>query len=147
MKKFYFSEKKSALSIPKVYLCDLGLANFLAGTKFSEDIGRAMENAVFIELKKRELFGEINLFYFKTNEYEVDFVIKEGMKIKQLIQVTYANEKDEIERREINSLIKASKSLKCNNMLVITWDFEGKETVHGKEIRFIPLWKWLLEIK
>jgi len=38
---------------------------------------------------------------------------------KQLIQVTYASSKDEIEKREIKSLIKASELLKCKDLLVI----------------------------
>ncbi len=146
LKKFYFSEKKSTLSIPKVYVCDLGLSNYLIGTKFSEDMGKAMENIVFIELKKRELKGEIDLFYWESDNYEVDFVIKEGLRIKQLIQVTYASDRDEIERREIKSLLKASELLKCKNLLCITWDYEDEEKIKNRKIKFIPLWKWLLQI-
>jgi len=50
----------------------------------------------------------IQIFYFKTADSEVDFLIKEGTAIKQLIQVTYASSKDEIEKREIKALEKAS---------------------------------------
>lgn len=41
---------------------------------------------------KVELKNEIDaIFYFKDyQQREVDFVIKEGLSIKQLIQVTYA---------------------------------------------------------
>jgi predicted AAA+ superfamily ATPase len=68
------------------------------------------------------------------------------LKIKQLIQVTYASSKDEIEKREIKSLLKASELLKCKNLLVITWDYEDELKIENKKIAFIPLWKWLLEI-
>ncbi|MEM5879256.1 MAG: hypothetical protein QXU74_02060, partial [Candidatus Aenigmatarchaeota archaeon] len=78
---------------------------------------------------------------------EVDFVLKEGLKIKQLIQVTYASGKDEIEKREIKALIKASEELKCKNLLMITWDYEGELKVKNKRIVCKPLWKWLLEEK
>jgi predicted AAA+ superfamily ATPase len=27
---------------------------------------------------------------------------------------------------------------------MITWDYEATEPREGKEIQFIPLWKWLL---
>ncbi|MGC9149613.1 MAG: hypothetical protein ACP5FX_00650 [Candidatus Micrarchaeia archaeon] len=62
-------------------------------------------NIVFIELKKQELENDISsIFYFKnTQGKEVDFVIKEGLKVKQLVQVTYASSEDEIEKREIKS--------------------------------------------
>jgi hypothetical protein len=46
--------------------------------------------------------------------------------------------------REIKSLIKASEELKCNNLLIITWDEEGEEKIKGKKIIYKPLWKWLL---
>jgi hypothetical protein len=149
LKKFSFSEKESMLSIPKVYLCDHGFVNFSLLAKFSENLGKLMENIVFIKLKKQELENKIDsIFYFKDyQQREVDFVIKEGLRVKQLIQVTYASAKDEIEQREIKSLLKASELLKCKDLLIITWDYEGIEQVKGKEIKFIPLWKWLLEIK
>ena len=52
---------------------------------------------------------------------------------------------DEIEKREIKGLLKASKELKCKNLKVITWDYEGEEEFKGREIKFIPLLRWLLE--
>jgi predicted AAA+ superfamily ATPase len=75
---------------------------------------------------------------------EVDFVVKKELEIQQLIQVTYASNKDEVEKREIRGLLKASELLNCNNLLVITWDYEDEVIVENKKIVFKPLWKWLL---
>jgi predicted AAA+ superfamily ATPase len=97
-----------------------------------------------LELKIRGLKENRQIFYLKVNDKEVDFVIKEGLMIKQLIQVTYASNKDEIEKREIKSLIKASELLKCNDLLLITWDYEDEIKIKNKIIRCLPLWKWLL---
>jgi hypothetical protein len=45
-------------------------------------------------------------------------------------------------------LIKASKELRCHDLLVITWDRGGEEEIAWRgtkrKIRFVPLWKWLL---
>ncbi|MEM3690686.1 MAG: hypothetical protein QXZ40_03100 [Candidatus Micrarchaeia archaeon] len=41
-------------------------------------------------------------------------------------------------------MLKASKELKCRNLLVITEDYGGKEKLKGTKIIFMPLWKWLL---
>jgi hypothetical protein len=104
-----------------------------------------MENLVFLELEKLELNNINEIYYWKDyQQNEVDFIVREGVKIKQLIQVTYASARDEIERREIKALLKASKELKCKNLLVITWDYEDEEKFDGKKINFVPLWKWLL---
>lgn len=43
-------------------------------------------------------------------------------------------------------MVKAGGELRCANLLVVTDSEEGEETVEGKKIRLIPLWKWLLEI-
>jgi len=38
-------------------------------------------------------------------------------------------------------LIEAGKDLNCSNLLVITWDKEAEEIIHGEKINFVPLWK------
>ncbi len=129
----------------KAYVCDLGLSKILG---FSEDTGKKMENTVFLELFRLVNINPLTTVYFyKSKEgYEVDFVIKEGARIKHLIQVTYASARDEIDRREIKALLKAGRELKCKNLLVITWDYEDEEKINNKKIKFVPLWKWLLGV-
>ena len=114
-----------------------------------ESFGKLMENVVSRELIKLSLeMPSTQLFYWK--EYgrqegmEVDFIIKQGLNVKQLIQVTYASNLDEIDKREFRSLIKASELLKCKDLLIITWDCEDEIEFKGKKIKLIPLWKWLL---
>jgi len=147
LKKFGFSEKKSNLSIPKVYLNDVGLVNYSFSSNFEENFGRLMENTVFLELKRKESKGLFDhLFYWKNyQDYEVDFVIKKGLEVKQLIQVCYDLSNPDTKKRELRALAKASEELKCNNLLVITWDYEKIEKFKNKEIKFTPLWKWLLQ--
>ena len=139
--RFSTSLRKSSLSIKKVYLNDNGFVN-LSGDK---ERGRQMENAVFLELLRRK--GDYDIFYWKDyQQREVDFVISANGKPTSLVQVTYVSHKDELEGRECSSLLLASKELHCNNLLVITWDYEAEEKINGKKIKFIPLWKWLLNI-
>jgi len=127
----------------KVYVCDLGLTRLVS---IEKDFGRRMENVVFLELvRKTNDKPMLEIYYFKDyQQNEVDFVVKNGVRIEQLIQVTYASGKDEIEKREIRSLLKASNLLKCKDLLVITWDFEDEIEVEDKKIVFKPLWRWLL---
>jgi hypothetical protein len=147
VKKFHYSYRKSELTIPKAYVSDVGIASNFSEYSFSENIGRLMENLVFLKLKKLELGNLIeSIFYWKDYQrHEVDFVVKEELKIKQLIQVTYANGKDEIDRREIRALLKASELLNCKDLLIITWDYEDEIKINNEVIKCLPLWKWLLE--
>jgi predicted AAA+ superfamily ATPase len=70
--------------------------------------------------------------------------VKNGLSIKQLIQVTYASGRDEVNQREVKALLKASKELRCKNLLVITWDYEDEAVSNSEKVRYVPLWKWLL---
>ena len=131
----------------KVYVCDTGITRV---TRFSEDLGKLMENAVFLELRRRENANPLQeIYYFKNaQQYEVDFVVKEGMEVKQLIQVCYASSFDEVEHRELRALLRAKDVLNCKNLVVITWNYEDTREIRwfGKsgKIKFLPLWKWLL---
>jgi len=150
LKKLSFSIRKSEVSIPKIYLCDNGFVNYLLTTRTDKDIGRLMENLVYIELYKRSFKNGQDLFYYQSPQgYEIDFVIKEGLGIKELIQVTYASEFDEIDPREYRALIKASELFKGTRLTIITWDYEDQRVLEwwGRKakIDFVPLWKWLLK--
>ena len=138
LRKYDFSYRKTELSIPKVFLVDNGLYTYI---ERKEDKGKLLEGLVFSELIKRGFVPNRNLFYFESKSGEVDFVVKEGSKISECIQVTYASGRDEIEEREIKALRKAGEELRCEKKTVITWDYEEEG-----EIKFIPLWRWLLTI-
>jgi len=142
LERFDFKLKQQFLAPKKVYCIDTGIINAI-GFEFSRNIGRLMENAVAVELQRISNGNEI--YYWKDHQQnEVDFVVKSGNKIKQLIQVTYVFRREEVEEKEISSLLKAGTALKCNNLAVITWDYESSERRNGRSITYIPLWKWLL---
>jgi predicted AAA+ superfamily ATPase len=146
LEKYSPKLKLQMISPKKVYCIDNGFVEAMS-FKASEDFGRLMENLVAVELmrRKRYWFRNQEIYYWKDyQQNEVDFIVKEGEKIKQLIQVTYASNKNEIETREIKGLLKASELLNCKNLVVITWDYEDEITIENRKIIFKPLWKWLL---
>src|SRR3989344_8988096 len=87
-----FSQKvKDQLQWPrKIYFIDTGFISQLS-TKFSRSIGRLYENLVFLDLKRMQAKNQsLEVFYWKNlQQEEVDFVIKQGLRVKQLIQVCY----------------------------------------------------------
>lgn len=146
LNRFSYKSIEIEKSDKKVYAIDTGLTNNLA-TKFSENYGHAYENTVAIELLRQKSFNtNIEIYYWKNLQHEeVDFVIKQGLKVRQLIQVCYNIEDFNTKEREMKALIKASKEIRCKDLLIITQDYEAEETAKGKKIRFLPLWKWLLK--
>ncbi len=148
LERFSYKLKEQFKAPKKVYCIDTGIANNVA-FKLSKDPGRLMENVVFIELLRRKLYfnPDWEIYYWKDHRgREIDFVVKTAESIKQLIQVTYVSAKNEVVQREIESFAFAASELKCDNLLVITWDYEGKLLSDGKTLVFLPLWKWFFEM-
>lgn len=110
----------------KVYVVDNG---FVQSTAFnlSENLGRLLENQVFVELLRRGYIPGQTLFYYRTrNDKEIDFVTRKGSKVKQLIQVCYDMTSEKTRKRELDALVEAAKELHCDNLLVITNSQEEK---------------------
>ncbi len=145
LSKFSYKAKEIEKSEKKVYVIDSGIVNHVS-IKTNIAFGFLLENVVAIDLFRKKSFNpDLWLYYFRDyQQNEVDFVLKEGLKVKQLIQVCYSLEDEETRKREIKGLLKASKELKCNNLLIITWDEEDEIKQENKLIKVIPLWKWLL---
>ena len=138
--------KQQVLSPKKAYVVDHGICNFLS-FKLSKDTGKLLENITCIELLRRKsVNSNLEIYYWKDyQQNEVDFVVKQGPKIKTLIQVCQDLSENETKEREVKSLIKAGKELKCKDLIVISRDKEGEEIIDKVKIKFVPLWKWLLE--
>ena len=128
----------------KIYLCDNGISRVV---RFQLDLGKLMENSVFLELLRRKNKNPLmEIYYLKTTDgNEVDFLIKEGLRVKELIQVCYDISDFDTKKREIKALTKAMNEFKLKEGLIITQDYETEERIKNKKIKFKPLWKWLLE--
>lgn len=82
---FFFLERYSRkaherASWPKkIYLADTGLSKTV---KFSEDIGKIIENAAFLEIvRSKNKNPLLEIYYLKDPNGEVDFLLKEGNEI------------------------------------------------------------------
>ena len=137
--KYDYSFRKQIINDRKIYSIDTGLVNVVSFA-FSENKGRLIENLVFIELKNRNK----EVFYHK-DKYECDFVLKEGRKIVEAIQVTDNISNEQIREREISGLFEAMNKYELNKGTILVFDGrEEEKKVKGKKIIFLPLWKWLL---
>lgn len=122
---FYLSRFNNKLKLmnkapKKVYVVDNG---FVQSTAFnlSENLGRLLENQVFVELLRRGYIPGKTLFYYRTrNDKEIDFVTRKGAKVEQLIQVCYDMTSEKTRKRELDALVEAANELHCNKLLVIT---------------------------
>lgn len=142
LNRFSFKVKEQIKSPKKIYLVDNGIIK-TESVSLSPNAGRLLENLVFVELVRRGKKPNLDLFsYLTRNRREVDFVIKKGIEVYQLIQVCYALDAGN-KKREIKALIEASSEFKCDDLLIITFDQEETLRIENKKIEVVPLVKWL----
>ena len=126
----------------KVYVVDNG---FVAAKAFalSENLGRLLENQVFIELIRRGYDTDKTMFYYRSrNDKEVDFVLRKGPHIECLVQVCYDMSSPKTEKREVDSLVECAGELKCDNLVIVTNNDERTIEKDGYKINVIPISKF-----
>lgn len=147
VEKFSFKLKQQILAAKKIYGIDPGLIDAMS-FQSSQNSGKILENTVFLELwRRKSYFGEdISTYFWKDySGKEVDIVVKKGKNIIFLIQVCYSLSSMGTRDREFDALLRASKELRCNQLMIITADESGEEIYKGKKIQLVPLWQWLVK--
>ena len=122
----------------KVYVVDNG---FVAAKAFalSSNLGYLLENQVFIELIRRGYATEKTLFYYRSrNDKEIDFVMRKGTSVEQLVQVCYDMSNPRTEKRETDNLVEGAGELRCDKLVIVTNDEERTIEKDGYKISVIP---------
>lgn len=118
----------------KYYVVDLGLRYALLGKELETDTGHILENIIFLELLRRKS----QVWIGKTDNLEVDFVVRDKNGYTQNIQVAYTvNDKKTLERE----LAPFSKISDFNERILITMDYQTGSHNGVKQINAID---WLL---
>ena len=144
---YYLSRYNNKLKLMKkaprkVYVVDNG---FVAAKAFSvtENLGRLLENQVFIELVRRGYDTEKTMFYYRSrNDKEVDFVLRQGVHIQRLVQVCYDMSSPKTEKREVDAIVECAGELKCDNLTIVTYDDERTIEKDGYKINIVPIAKF-----
>ena len=126
----------------KVYVVDNG---FVAAKAFSlsDNLGRLLENQVFVELLRQGYDTDKTMFYYRSrNDKEVDFVLRKGAHIDRLVQVCYDMSNAKTEKREVDSLLECAEELNCSTLVIVTNNEERSIEKDGYRINVVPVAKW-----
>ena len=137
LQKYDNSLINKELGEKKIYSIDIGLNN-ATEFRFSDDIGKSLENAVFLELKRKEF----DIYYYRTSKSECDFLVFDKNTISDVIQVTFDMSDENTKNREIKALIEACKNFDLKSGTIITFDSEDELIENGIKIKIIPFYKW-----
>ena len=136
--KYDKSLANKELGEKKIYSIDIGLNN-ATEFKFSDNVGKSLENAVFLELKRN--YDEI--FYYRDSNSECDFIVNEKNTITRAIQVTYDMNDEDTKKREIKGIINACKNFNLADGVIVTYENEEVITLDEIKIELIPFYKWI----
>ncbi|MBS1737347.1 MAG: ATP-binding protein [Bacteroidetes bacterium] len=119
----------------KYYLVDLGFRNALLGKELATDAGHLLENIIYLELKRRNN----QVWIGKTNNLEVDFVVRNKNGYTQYIQVSQTVQNPTTLSRELTPFDAISDH---NEKMLITMDYQSGTHNGVKQINAID---WLLK--
>lgn len=141
LQMFSCSLKSSLRAGFKPYAVDTGLRNRVAFA-FSEDLGWLVENVVFCHLKRHH--EEV---FYHSNGSETDFVVKEGMKITERIQVWYGDISETgVPDRELACYRKPLEGHEGARTIMVTNDYQDVVDTGVSRVLCIPAVKFLLDI-
>ncbi len=136
--RYSHSLKKQIQYNKKCYMIDPALIR-LTGFRISEDRGRLLENIVFLHLR---MWGKE--VYFHKDQKECDFIIREGNRIIEAIQVTTRFFDEEVKKREINGLVEAMIAYNLREGLILTENEQDTIKMDGFQMTVLPIWRWLI---
>ena len=141
---YYLSRYNNKLKLMKkaprkVYVVDNGFVTSKAFS-LSDNLGRLLENQVFIELVRRGYDVERTMFYYRSrNDKEVDFVLRKEAHIERLVQVCYDMSNPKTEKREVDSIVECAGELKCRNLVIVTDNDKRTIEKDGYKIDVVPI--------
>ncbi len=140
LSKFDLSQRKSAISVKKIFAVDQGLIT--AVTMASNfDLAAQLETASFAFLRRKSS----ELFYYRTNDgKEVDFLLLLPDQTMHLYQVCLSLKDEKTRRREIDALLTAMAEIKLDKGIIITLDEEETISTNAGTISVIPALKMFL---
>jgi len=140
--RFSYKIKEQNSTFKKIYVSDNGIINALS-FNFSENRGKLLENLVAVELKRRSVLEDFEIFYWDNQSAECDFIIKKGRKIISALQVS-SEINVQNRKREVSGLLRALKEFNLKEGAIITESSEEEISENGFRLKLIPAWKWLL---
>ncbi len=136
--KYDVSVKKQIFNPKKIYCLDTGMVNAVS-FKFSENKGRLYENFVYFNLEKYE-----EPLYYNKGKYECDFLIRQGNKITNAVQVSLSLKEPKTKKRELKGIIEAMKEHKLKEGLILTEEEKETIVIEGRKITVRPVYEWVL---
>lgn len=134
--RFDIRGKTLLKTLEKYYAVDLGLVDVVLGRPSNADLGRRLENVVFLELQKR--YGRV--WVGKNDKKEIDFVVRNSDNVLEYYQVALTAVDPKTLEREVSAFTYANDQYR---RVLLTMDILDSDEA-GIEKRNVV--DWLTEV-
>lgn len=143
----YSPKSKTRITQEKIYAVDVALMNQRENAFAGENLGWRLETVVLSHLIRKCQYEEWDIYYLNDRYGECDFIVCNGNKVLQCIQVSYDISAEKTFKRELNGLLIANKQTKCENLLLLTDHEYAEIEKEGHRISIQPAYEWCAERK
>jgi len=126
--RYNLKGKRILRSPHKFYIVDSGIRNTILGFR-DLDIGRVLENIVFLELKRRGYDVRVGV----DDQFEIDFIATRDNE-KLYIQTTLSLADEKVKNRELQGLLSTKDNYR---KILLSMDFHINEEIEGVSIQNI----------
>ena len=142
----YSPKSKVRITQEKLYAVDVAMMDQRENAFVGENFGWRLETIVLIHLIRKCQNEGLDVYYLNDRSGECDFVVCQGNKVTQCIQVSYDISAEKTRKREINGLLLAARQTKCEKLLLLT-DHESEDIEQdGHRMKIQPVYEWSLEL-
>ena len=142
-----YSPKSSLRTIgEKVYAVDVALMNQRENAFSGDNLGWRLETIVLNHLMRKCKSEGWDVYYLNDRSGECDFIVCNGNKVLQCIQVSYDISSEKARKLEINGLLLAQKRTKCEDLLLLTDHVYEELETDGHRILIEPVYEWAAQL-
>lgn len=141
----YSQKSKQRTTQEKVYAVDVAFMNYRENAFAGENLGWRLETNVLNHIIRKSKNEGWDVYYLSERSGECDFIVCDGNKVLQCIQVSYDISAVKTRKREISGLLLAHKQTRCDNLLLLTDNEYEDIDEDGVLIQIRPVYEWSVE--
>ncbi|MGM9695010.1 MAG: ATP-binding protein [Alloprevotella sp.] len=142
----YSPKSKLRVVGEKLYAVDVAMMNQRENAFSGENLGWRLETIVLTHLMRKCKNEGWDVYYLSERSGECDFIVCNGNRVLQCIQVCYDLSAEKTRKREIAGLLLAHKKTKCENLLLLTDHHCEEVSKNDLRIQIKPTYEWCSEI-
>lgn len=138
-----FSPKSRLRTVgEKLYAVDVAMMNQRDNAFSGDNLGWRLETVVLVHLVRKCKNEGWDIYYLRDRSGECDFIVCNGNKVLQCIQVSYDISSEKVRKRELKGLLLARKKTGCDNLLLLTDHEYGEFDKDGCHALIRPVYEW-----